>query len=175
MLEKIKVSKEIIMLMCDKVASFISDYYNNRINEKREKKVQLSTTQFERELRNDLQYLEAKMDNIEALVYQSRQLFENSIKTLSHQTDAVIIENINFFGDVQVTINYNLGGVQINGDGNVITKHFIQQIVSNEADELFEVEEGFFIGNSPVSEDKKSIKEIISRGEKKLRKLRGDD
>ena len=50
MLEKIKVSKEIIMLMCDKVGGFISDYYNNRINEKREKRTQLSTTQFEREL-----------------------------------------------------------------------------------------------------------------------------
>ena len=33
MLEKIKVSKEIIMLMCDKVGGFISDYYNNRINQ----------------------------------------------------------------------------------------------------------------------------------------------
>ncbi|OUO75178.1 hypothetical protein B5F53_18485 [Blautia sp. An249] len=175
MFEKIKVSKEIIMLMCDKVCGFISDYYNNRINEKAETKRQLSTTQFERELRNDLQYLETKIDNVEAFVYQSRQLFENSIKSLSRQTDTIRIENMNFFGDIQVTINCNLGGIQINGDGNVVTKHFIQQIVNNEADELFEAEKSFLIDNSPVFENKKSIKEIISIGENKLKKLRGDD
>ena len=175
MLEKIKVSKEIIMLMCDKVGGFISDYYNNRINEKREKRTQLSRTQFERELRNNLQHLETKIDNVEAFIYQSRQLFENSIKSLSRQTDVIRIENINFFGDVQVTINCNLGGIQINGDGNVITKDFIQQIVNNEANELFEIEEKSIVIDSPVIENKSSIKAIVSRGESKLRKLRGDD
>ena len=74
-----------------------------------------------------------------------------------------------------MTINCNLGGIQINGDGNVVTKHFIQQIVNNEADELFEAEKSFLIDNSPVFENKKSIKEIISIGENKLKKLRGDD
>lgn len=172
MLGKIKVSKEIIKLMCDKVGSFISDYYNNRINEKR---AQLSTTQFERELRNNLQHLETKIDNVEALVYQSRQLFENSIKSLSRQTDVIRIENVNFFGDVQVTINYNLGGIQINGDGNIITKDFIQRIVNNEANKLFEIEEKSKVSDSPVIENKSSIKAIVSRGESKLKKLRGDD
>lgn len=176
MLEKIKVSKEIIMLMCEKVGGFISDYYNNRINEKKEKRAQLSTTQFERELRSNLQHLETKIDNVEAFVYQSRQLFENSIKSLSRQTDVIRIGNINFFGDVQVTINCNLGGIQINGDRNVITKDFIQQIVNNEANELYEVEEKSIVSDSQVMiENKSSIKAIISRGENKLRTLRGDD
>lgn len=174
MLDKIKVSKEILMLMCDKVGGFISDYYNNRINEKREKGTQLSTTQFERELRNNLQQLETKIDNVEAFIYQSRQLFENSIKSLSHQTDVIRIENMNFFGDVQVTINCNLGGIQMNGNGNVITKDFVQQIVNNEAKELFEIEEKSVVSDSEVIENKSSIKAIINRGESKLKKLRGD-
>lgn len=74
-----------------------------------------------------------------------------------------------------MTINCNLGGIQINGDGNVITKDFIQQIVNNEANELFEIEEKSIVIDSPVIENKSSIKAIVSRGESKLRKLRGDD
>ena len=175
MFDKILVSKEIIKFMCDKVGSFICDYYNNRINEKRERKAQLSTTQFEREFRNDLQQLEFKVDNMEALIYQSRQLFENSIKNLSDQTDFIKIENLNIFGDVCVTINYNVGEVYINKDLNVITGEHIRKIVNIEAEKMFQVEQAVSECKIPLSNKKSDILRIVRKGECKIRELREDD
>lgn len=177
MIEKIKMPKTIATFICDKVANFISDYFNNRINDKVDKKEKFSTSQFEREFRKNIEMMEKEIGNLEFAVYQGKQLFENTVRSLSSQGALIKSESINFFGEVQIILNYNFDGVQINGQTNVVTEEYIRKIVNDEADKIFEIDEMKNSSFVALENTKKiqSIRDIVDKGERKLKRLRRDE
>lgn len=180
MLSKVKIPKYIVKFIKKQVTDFLSFQLIKNMDANKRVQVQLSSDQFERELRKTVCDLDKKVDNLEAVIFQGKLLFEQTINQLTDISKSNNIPNINVEGDVNIIINlnYNSGNAQNEWKDNVILSKTIQEIIDTEADNLFEIvdsdvsDKSYFLETNKISN---KMAEIISRNQEKLRILREED
>lgn len=176
MISKIKIPKEALKFLLDKTTDFLVSRLSKKVDEKEEKSIQLSTDIYERELRKDLENLKDSVQNLEAVIYQGKRLYEMSLCELNNRFVRPYPTNINIYGDVSVTVNlcYIEEGIQINGQKISISKQDIVDVLNFEASKLFEATEN----NSAINKNKITtgkFSSIISKRSNELIDKRNED
>ena len=175
MISKVKIPKSALTFIIDKTADYLINRISKRVDDHKSKSTNLSSIEYERELRSGLVELKDRINNLEAVIYQGKRLYEMSVSQL------IKIEqpNINVYGNLNINITANIyytsTGIQINGNNIISSIKDINNIIYYNAKDLFEEYDSNIISKS----EKKVAKEfehIISNGKNKLLKLRqGED
>lgn len=175
MISKVKIPKSALTFIIDKTADYLINRISKRVDDHKSKSTNLSSIEYERELRSGLVELKDRINNLEAVIYQGKRLYEMSVSQL------IKIEqpNINVYGNLNINITANIyytsTGIQINGNNIISSIKDINNIIYYNAKDLFEEYES----NITSKSEKKVAKEfehIISNGKNKLLKLRqGED
>lgn len=176
MIPKIKIPKAALNFILDKTADFLVNRLSKKVDDRETKSIQLSTDIYERELRKDLESLKDSIQNLEAVVYQGKILYETSLCELNNKFGGLFPANINVYGNVSLTVNlcYMAEGIQINGQTISISEQDITDVINSKVGELFDVTE-----NKPSINKNKltSIKfsNIISKRSNELADKRNED
>ena len=174
MISKIKIPKVALKFILDKTADFLVNRLSKKVDERESKSIQLSTDIYERELRKDLESLKDNIQNLEAVVYQGKRLYEMSLCELNDRFGRPCPTNINFYGDVSVTVNlcYIAEGIQINGQKLSISKQDIIDVLNSKVSEFFDA-----IETKPSINKLTAIKfsNIISKRNSELTDMRNED
>ena len=139
MISKIKIPKDALKFILDKTADFLVNRLSNKIDGREAKSMQLSTNVYERELRKDLEVLKDSIQNLEAVVYHGKRLYEMALSEINNRFENLCSSNINVYGDVSVTVNlcYFADEIQVNGKTNCVSRKDIVDILDTKVTELF--------------------------------------
>lgn len=175
MISKVKIPKTALTFIIDKTADYIINRISKRVDDHQSKSTNLSSIEYERELRNGLSELKDKINNLEAVIYQGKRLYEMTVSQLIN----IEQPNINVYGNLNINITANIyytgTGIRINGNNTISSLKDINNIVDYNAKNLFYEYES----NITSELQKKIAKEfsnIILNGQNRLFKLRqGED
>lgn len=166
MIDKIKVGKDIFSFMCNSLSNFFTSYFSNRLSEK--KSDEISEIQFEREFRKNIEEIDQKVCNIEAIVYQEMQLYNNVINKLLSNTTLVKTDKINFYGNVYITINID--------SKSIINLEDLERIIFDSANDLLVIDDNTttIIDNKEAKSDvtKFSLKRVIDKNINRIKEVR---
>lgn len=177
MFPKIAIPTTALSFIVDKTADFLVDRLSKRVDDYRESKsFNISEYSFERELRKDLDNLNRSIQNLEAVAYQGKQLYEHSLHEIIGLLNNTPATNFYFSGNATLTIN-----ISCTPEGHrnaeiieVLPAQAINAIVQRNAFQLFEPADNQN-PSSPNKDIANRFEKIISRRKKELQKLREDD
>lgn len=177
MFSKIAIPATVLSFIVDKTADFLVDRLSKRVDDYRESKsFNLSEFSFEREFRNDLDNLSRSIQNLEAVAYQGKQLYEHSLNEIIRILNNTPTTNIYFSGNATLTINIlcTPEGLRNREIIEVLPAQAINAIVQKNAIQLFEPI-NYQNSSSPNKDIANKFANIISRRKKELQKLREED
>lgn len=176
MLSKIKIPGYIAKFIKNQVIDYMRFQLIKKADTNKSNSVQLSSDLFERELRNNICNLDKQVDNLEAVVFQGKRLFEQIIQQLSEMSKSNNSPNINIEGNVNIIINFSSGNIQNELKGDIPKE--IKNIIDEQVNNLFEIVDSDVSGQKVLLKSNKisnKMAEIIDRGQEKLKLLRQED
>lgn len=176
MISKIAISKEALKFVIDKTADFFVNRLSKKVDDfQRPKSIQLSEKSFERELRKDLERLNSNIINLEAVVYQGKQLYEMSLTEIINQLNSIPTTNIYINGDVTLTVNFCASKIaEDNGEICFLSTNIIRSIINNNANQLFNAINSQH-QSSTKNETSLIFSSIINKRNEELQTLRKED
>lgn len=177
MFSKIAIPPAVLSLIVDKTADFLVNRLSKRVDDYRESKsFNLSEYSFERELRRDLDSLNRSIQNLEAVAFQGKQLYERSLSEIMQLLNNTPATNFYFSGNATLTINIlcTPEGLRNGEIIEVLPSQAINAIVQRSASQLFEPVDNQY-SSSPDKDIANKFANIISRRKRELQKLREED
>lgn len=180
MFEKLLIPKKVLGFMCDKMVDFFSNLVNNRISEDSQKNISVTEKEFERYFRNKLQDISDKVDNLEAVVYHEKILFNKVLEKMISDKYLINIENLVINQPIYILINI---GESTYGDTKSFPEDSLSDFIMQVADDLFVCDENDVISNNKSNykntikqlKPSQAIKEILEKRNKKLKQYEVDN
>lgn len=176
MLPKITIPKGALNFIMDKTADFFVSRLSKKVDDfQQSKSIQLSEKSFERELRKDLECLNNNIKNLEAVVYQGKQLYEMSLTEIIKQLNSIPTTNIYINGNVTLTVNFSTSkSSEDNGEIDFLSTNKIRSIIRNNANHLFKSINSQY-QSSTENNTSQIFSSIIYKRNKELQTLREED
>lgn len=137
-MSKVSIPREILKFMVDKTADFLISRICDKMsrNNTMSPNIEFSNIEFEKNIRNEIALLDNKVANLEAVVFQSKRLFQDAIYYIMNTNNNNIHGNT---GDINIIINITYASdddIQ-NNEMKYIPQNILKKIVTDSAENLF--------------------------------------